>query len=407
MRDTGKVTLVLRPDIEARDFHSPTRAYTGPEHEFPAAVHPRRDGFSFTPAGRIPCEMSIGGSAFRFEPEWTYCVGHPVEARRGLEPDGDIFSPGWFSVPLENGKETVLDAGETEAKGVGVGVGVGVGGDLRALRIDGAIPFAEWIEKTVPEDALHLFVANRDEFKTVIAGFPWFLDWGRDTLIVLRGVIAAGYADMALDILREFARFEEAGTLPNIIHGNTVGNRDTSDAPLWFVVAAGELADAIGADAVAGARCGDRTVGDAMLGVLRGYMAGTPNGVKADPESGLVFSPSHFTWMDTNYPAATPRAGYPVEIQALWISALETAHRVLGTDEFAGTAEKARRSLMRHFVMPEGWLSDCLRTPDGRFAPAREAIREDALRPNQLLAVTLGAVDAKSQVSRAIVEATL
>ena len=90
---------------------------------------------------------------------------------------------------------------------------------------------------TVIHHALRHFIVNRDEFKTVIAGFPWFLDWGRDTLIVLRGLIDDGFENEASDILRQFAKFEKQGTLPNMIRGNDDSNRDTADAPLWFFVA--------------------------------------------------------------------------------------------------------------------------------------------------------------------------
>ena len=152
-------------------------------------------------------------------------------------------------------------------------------------------------------------MVRRDALKTVIAGYPWFLDWGRDTLIVLRGLIADGRHDDALEILREFGRFEERGTLPNIIHGNTVGNRDTSDAPLWFCVAAGDLMEAMGDRKVLDVACGSRTLREVLVSILTYYRDGTPNGIHMDPASGLIYSPSHFTWMDTNYPAATPREG--------------------------------------------------------------------------------------------------
>ena len=396
----GPVTLVLRPDIEARDFHSPTRAYQGPENVFPAAVRPKPHGFSFSPAGFLPCEMAVAGAEFRDEPQWTYCVAHPVEARRGLEPDGDLFSPGWFSVALEDGGEATLEAGET---------GVSFGNDIAnaaPCAIDAPIPFPTWMDTVASGDALGLFIADRDENKTVLAGFPWFLDWGRDTLIFLRGLIAAGSTGESLETLREFARFEEGGTLPNIIHGNVVGNRDTSDAPLWFIVAANDLMDAIGRRKVAEAPCGERKVADAMLSIVRGYISGTHNGVKVDPESGLVFSPPHFTWMDTNYPAGTPRTGYPVEIQALWLAALKAVRTQLRTREFATVEEKASASFSRLFAMRGGWLADCLRTPEGTFAPAAASIPEDALRPNQLLAVTLGALPPDSETAKAIVDAT-
>src|SRR5207249_9314098 len=82
--------------------------------------------------------------------------------------------------------------------------------------------------------AARAFVVRRGEGKTVIAGYPWFLDWGRDTLICARGLLAAGMVEDVKQIILTFARFEEKGTLPNTIHGEDARNRDTSDAPLWF-----------------------------------------------------------------------------------------------------------------------------------------------------------------------------
>src|SRR5207302_7125279 len=89
------------------------------------------------------------------------------------------------------------------------------------------------------------FVVRRDEGKTVIAGYPWFLDWGRDTLICARGLLSAGMIDEVKQILVTFARFEENGTLPNTIHGEDASNRDTSDAPLWFGIVCEEMAATI------------------------------------------------------------------------------------------------------------------------------------------------------------------
>ena len=91
--------------------------------------------------------------------------------------------------------------------------------------------------------AARQFVVRRDQGKTVIAGYPWFLDWGRDSLICARGLLAAGMAEDVRQALLTFARFEENGTMPNTIHGDDASNRDTSDAPLWFAIACEELAN--------------------------------------------------------------------------------------------------------------------------------------------------------------------
>ncbi|MBQ6246948.1 MAG: glycogen debranching enzyme N-terminal domain-containing protein, partial [Kiritimatiellae bacterium] len=404
--DDFPVTIVLRPDIEARDFHCKTLAFQGAEQSYPSGVRPRANGFDFVHAGLPDCAMRLSGGAFHTEPRWTYALPHPDDAIRGLGPSGDVFSPGWFEVTLRGGEWRSLSAGVKGEMTFDSSAEAPVSGELSATFVAALrcknenIRLADWLEA----DPLAIYVADRDSLKTVIAGFPWFLDWGRDTLIVLRGLIAAGKTDDAVAIIREFGRFEENGTLPNIIHGETVGNRDTADAPLWYAVAVRDLMEALGAKKVASLKCGVRTVRDVIRSIVGNYLRGTPNGIRVDHATGLVFSPSHFTWMDTNYPAGTPREGYPVEIQALWIAALALLREKLGVREFSAVEERARASLLRLYVMPEGWLADSLRAKAGQGAG--EAVAEDALRPNQLLAVTLGAVPPHGGISKAILRAT-
>ena len=112
-----------------------------------------------------------------------------------------------------------------------------------------------------------------------------------------------------------------------------------------------------------------------------------------DDESGLIFSPSHFTWMDTNHPAGTPREGYPIEIQALWYAGLVFMSELEpDIDTWTAMAEKVRQSIItmyRHNT--DIGLSDCLHTRG--FQSAKDAVPDDALRPNQLFAITLGAIN--------------
>jgi len=114
-----------------------------------------------------------------------------------------------------------------------------------------------------------------------------------------------------------------------------------------------------------------------------------------DPESGLIFSPSHFTWMDTNHPAGTPREGYPVEIQALWYFALKFMAELEPSGNWRALSEKVKASIRSLYLMIDGgFLSDCLHARHG--TEAGKAVADDALRPNQLLAITLGAIEDKT-----------
>jgi len=378
------IQVILRPDIEWRSFHHTTKAFMGPEQAWAHAVRPWDSGFEFRPDGHETLTLVTDHGTYHPEPSWTYMVPHPEEAERGLDAGGDVYSPGWFGVPLAAGQQMTLtaqrvDGWKAASSRSGEVPESAQGGSGRRASLPFDLP-------TLLPRALSLYVVKRDALRTVIAGYPWFLDWGRDTLIVLRGLIAAGMTEEALASLIEFGRFEKNGTIPNMIRGEDDGNRETSDAPLWFCVAAGDLMDAVGDDVVLHARCGDRTLKEVMRSIVEHYAVGTPNGIHMDPASGLIYSPAHYTWMDTNYPAATPRQGYPVEIQALWIAALRRVARKIDAS-WNAKAEQATDSLERYFSTPEGWFADCLRASPG--VPAERAVPEDAVRSNQLLAVTL------------------
>jgi predicted glycogen debranching enzyme len=124
-----------------------------------------------------------------------------------------------------------------------------------------------------------------------------------------------------------------------------------------------------------------------------------------DPGSGLIYSPSHFTWMDTNYPAGTPRQGFPIEIQALWHAALTTASAAELTEgrRWRAIADQVQDSIMTLFRQPAaGGLCDCLHAGPGQ--PARSADPDDAVRPNQLFAVSLGVLDPAGPLAREILK---
>lgn len=381
LADREPVTVVLRPDIEWRTFHGKTKAYTGPEKQWPGAVAAEPAGFVFRPERGETCSIRMEGGVFHSEPHWQYMVAHPEDAARGQDGSSDLFSPGWFACELCGGQEAVLLADRADPM---------PDGDTQPAPPPPDQPSES--ERPLPDvlkRALGLYLVARDTELTVLAGFPWFLDWGRDALIALRGLAADGRAEDALRILREFGRMERQGTLPNMIRGSDDSNRDTSDAPLWFGVAAADLIRALGADTVLEAPCGGRSLRDVLVSIADHYRGGTPNGIRMDPASALVYSPPHFTWMDTNYPAATPREGYPIDIQALWIAMLD----LLGTrvdPAWASLAERARQSVSELYWLPEeGWMADNRRASP--VVAACQGVADDALRPNQLLAITLGA----------------
>ncbi len=393
-----RVSLTVRVDIEDRNFHSETHHNGGTDHHFQSHTRqlPGRPGFEFLPSLDRFVRVFSDGGAYHHQPEWSLGIAHPVEATRGQAGHGDAFSPGWFELPLAKGKPVTLTATAEATDPTPAEISSFV--PRRHALMEGALARANVSQHDAFARQLALavqaFVVQRAEGKTVIAGYPWFLDWGRDSLIAARGLLAAGMTDEVKQLLTVFGRFEDRGTLPNIIHGEDASNRDTSDAPLWYGVVCEELA--AGDSSLHGTTVDSRgrTIADILRAIATGYRDGTPNGIRMDAASGLIWSPSHFTWMDTNYPAGTPREGYPVEIQALWIRLLRQLARLNAPTDgeaWSALAQRAEASFLKYFWLEEhGYLSDLLVSQGGQ--PAAHAIVDNALRSNCLIAVAFGLI---------------
>jgi starch synthase (maltosyl-transferring) len=412
-RATGKqlpadadVRLTVRMDIEDRSFHGETKRNGGADYHFATNTSEIRNpkseirniGFAFTPAADRQLRVFADAGEYHPQPEWCENIPHPVEQSRGQVGSGDAYSPGWFELPLPKGASVTLTVtAEQNAESHWQLESPHAGENFEAQLLQAA----------------RAFVVRRDSGKTVIAGYPWFLDWGRDTFISARGLLAAGMVEEVKQILVVFARFEKDGTLPNIIFGNDASNRDTSDAPLWFGVVCEEASPK---SKVQGPRSqiystivdeSGRTIGDVLRSIAENYIRGTPNGIRMDADSALIWSPSHFTWMDTNYPAATPREGYPVEIQALWIRLLRQLASISEGAEkqkWNDLAARAVASVETMFWMEDkGWYADALL--GGQNVSARNATVGDALRSNCLFLISLELVSGER--AKRCVEAAL
>ncbi len=381
------VHVVIRVDIEDRNFHSQTHRNGGAEFHF--AQHCRvldgQIGFAFTPAADRQLRVISNAGLFHPEPEWSQGIPHPIEQSRGQTGFGDAYSPGWFEFPLEKGRCVTLALSAENPPPA-----------LAALEPAAAAdPVAEDTFGRRLALAARAFVARRGTGRTLIAGYPWFLDWGRDTFIAARGLLSMGMAREVAEMLVTFGRFEENGTMPNIIHGANASNRDTSDAPLWYGVLCEETAGGIGGTLYQTAvNASGKTIADVLGEIAAGYARGTPNGIRMDPASALIWSPPHFTWMDTNYPAGTPREGYPVEIQALWIRLLRQLQRLKAKpldEPWGALADRAEQSLRKLFWLEEqGYVADLLIAPSG--TSAAKAVCDQSLRCNFLFAVAFGYV---------------
>lgn len=391
------VSLTVRVDIEDRNFHSETHHNSGAEHHFHEHTRglPHQIGFEFTPGHDRHLRVIADHGAFHAQPEWCDAIEHAVEATRGQVGHGDAYSPGWFELPLAKGQAVTLTAtaevANPSADDLANFAQHRAAANERVLQQAGLQPGDSGFAARLAL-ALRAFVVQRGHGRTVIAGYPWFLDWGRDSLIAARGMLAAGMTDEVRQLLEVFGRFEDRGTLPNIIHGEDASNRDTSDAPLWYGVVCEELAVCEPGLYARVVDARGRTIADVLGGIARGCRHGTPNGIRMDAASGLLWSPSHFTWMDTNHPAGTPREGYPVEIQALWIRLLRQLARLDAQSDgesWAELAHRAEASFLKYFWLEEhGYLSDLLIAHHGQSAA--HATADNALRSNCLIPVTLG-----------------
>ena len=404
------VRLTVRVDIEDRNFHWETKRNGGAEHHFGSktgtlgeqatgANPTAKAGFVFRPAPDRQLRVFTHNGLYHPQPEWCENISHPVEQSRGQTGSGDAYSPGWFELPLPKGATvTLIATAETSDPTTE---------ELGTSKHRTRMPASQSVFR---EDdffgqqllrAARAFVVRRDSGKTVIAGYPWFLDWGRDTFICARGLLAAGMIEEVKQMVVTFARFEKNGTLPNTIFGEDASNRDTSDAPLWFAVVCEELAR-LASDGTATPVSfydlpvdkSERPLRDVLESITLGYINGTPNGIRMDKDSALIWSPSHFTWMDTNYPACTPREGYPIEIQALWIRLLRQLEQVSAGGPrkiWNGLADQGLASVEKYFWLEErGYYSDVLLAKTGQSASSATA--DDALRSNGLFLPSLGLV---------------
>ncbi|HEY7957002.1 MAG TPA: amylo-alpha-1,6-glucosidase, partial [Polyangia bacterium] len=221
---------------------------------------------------------------------------------------------------------------------------------------------------------------------TVIAGYPWFTDWGRDTFIALPGLaLATGRVELAGELLAAFAPHLEQGLVPNRFpDGGEAPEYNAADAPLWYVLAVCRFARAGGDPGQVAA------LRPSVRQILEGYLGGTRYGIGLD-DDGLIHASApglQLTWMDAKFRnwVVTPRMGKPVEIQALWVAALEAVARLSAVDDpaWAGELEEraawARSSFAATFWdESRGWLCDVVDGPR----------KDPTLRPNQLYALGL------------------
>ena len=368
----GAAWLSVQPLLAGRDYHS-THHENG---AFGFDAHGDGDRVTWHPYPGIPAIVAASNGSYQHAPEWFRASHLAIEQERGLDCVEDLASPGAFKFDL---------ASEPAALAFATGEAVAGGAlDGAALALVQRVYVAEATRRAGYSSTLaraaDAYIVARGDGKTVIAGYPWFADWGRDTFISLRGLcLATGRRDVARGILLEWCRVVSEGMLPNRFdETSSTPEFNSVDAALWFVIAA----DAYLQGATEAA---DREVlFKAIDAIVAGYAAGTRHRIKADVD-GLVAAGEpgvQLTWMDAKCGdhVITPRIGKPVEINALWINALAIAGR--RTPKWRALAERARTSFASRFWDEERQqlfdVIDCDHVPGTVDA---------TVRPNQIFAV--------------------
>jgi predicted glycogen debranching enzyme len=401
----GPVKLRLRPAVNMREHEAPVNT---PIDSYTFMV--RDDHYELKAENNIPplrMKLLGEGGAFAIDSQKTRNVVYEVERSRGYISRGDLWSPGYFSVEIDVSHSAALIA-STESWDVMSALTPNQAWDAeqdrkRRLLLEAhpktrhstgrQLVWAadDFIFTPVgrPEDTARARAAG-DEIRSVIAGYHWFTDWGRDTMISLEGLtMTTGRLVEANYILRTFAHYIRDGLIPNMFpEGRTSGLYHTADATLWFFHAFHRYIEHTNDRHLL------RHLLPRLLDIVGHHLRGTHFNIHVDPADGLLVEGQvgyQLTWMDAKVDdwVVTPRRGKAVEINALWYNALRLLEgwlRQTGRDGdahgIAAHADKAQESFNRKFWHDDGgYLYDLVDGDDGQ--------PDASCRPNQLFAISL------------------
>jgi predicted glycogen debranching enzyme len=412
LRGSQSMELQLRTLINYRDFHSNTHA-----GDWRMKIDAVKSGLQITAfEGAIPFYLLGADAKVEAQHEWARDYFLPLEKYRGLDDREDYLLAAVFGAALQlNQSVTIVFSTNASAA---------LDGDIartqKAKReadllaqwssadASAASAAPGWVRQLIL--AADQFVVKREvpdapkdsEGKSVIAGYHWFGDWGRDTMIALPGLtLITGRADIAEQILTSFARYIDGGMLPN--NFPDAGGKleyNTVDAGLWFFEAVRQYFAAT-QDAETLAK-----LFPVMAQMIDAHVAGTRYQIHVDQIDGLLYAGEpglQLTWMDAKVGdwVVTPRIGKPVEINALWFNALETMAGLApaakqSAEPFAKLAERAKQSFAKFWNNSGGYCYDVIDAP---------GIGNDAaLRPNQIFAVSLPQSPLPAEQQKAVVD---
>ena len=377
----GPVVLRIRPLLSGRDYHS---------------MHHENGSFRFD-ADRgdavvtcraydgVPAVRMLSNGDYRHAPEWYRQFLYTAERNRGLDAVEDLASPGEFSWPLSAAGEQAVWVLEADAinshEAMTAEAVVARVNDARAAERRRRDSFP-----TVIDRAADAYLVRRGTGRTIVAGYPWFTDWGRDTFIAVRGLcLATGRLADARDILVEWAGAVSEGMLPNrFADRGEAPEYNSVDASLWYVVAVHELLERVpgGSDLLTARQ--REALESAITRIVSGCAGGTRFGIRMDAD-GLLSAgvPGvQLTWMDARVGdrVITPRIGKPVEIQALWLNAVSAVSTL--EPRWREIFERGRAAFVDRF-----WNEDLGRLADVVDVDHVAGTRDDSFRPNQILAI--------------------
>ncbi|OLP19457.1 glycogen debranching protein [Leptolyngbya sp. 'hensonii'] len=400
--------LSIKALINYRDYHGKTRG-----QGWEITPEPIDRGVCVTAyPGAVPLYLISNYGTVSVAQQWFYGFDLAVERYRGLDDREDHFHAATFEITLQPGETLTLIAGAGNRPGAD---GNGAWMDRRAHeqklmgfwrtnRPEHSRDVPEWVTRLVlaaDQFVVDRATPNEPYGKTLIAGYPWFGDWGRDTMISLPGLtLATGRAEVARSLLRTFSGYVSQGMLPNRFpDAGETPEYNTVDATLWYFEAIRAYHTATEDDDLL------QKLYPVLAEIIDWHCRGTRYNIHLDATDGLLYAGEagvQLTWMDAKVGdwVVTPRIGKPIEVNALWYNALRTmAHfaRQLGKPhkEYEAMADRTQVRFSRFWNDALGYCYDVLDTPDGNDA---------SLRPNQIFAVSLLESPLSTVQQRAVVD---
>lgn len=413
LRASGPVSIELNALVNYRDFHSATHAGAWSMDVAEIEHGVRIKAFD----AATPIYLRCPEASCEPRHDWYRDCFLPMERERGLDDHEDHLRAAIFRITLKaEGTCTVVASTEANASLDGKAAVLSCAREEASLHESwskqnaaSATAAPDWIRQLVL--AADQFIVKRalpdqPDGHTIIAGYHWFSDWGRDTMIALPGLtLAAGRSDIARQILLAFARFADGGMLPNNFpDGGGRPQYNSVDAALWYFEAIRQYVAATNDTATL------KILYPVMSGMLDAYVAGTRYNIHVDPSDGLLYAGGpgvQLTWMDAKIGdwIVTPRTGKPVEINALWINALETMAKFardfsLPDDLFMRLAAQAKASFQKFWNSGRNCCFDVIDTPGSTSTGTVDA----CLRPNQLFAVSLPVSPLSPEQQKSVVD---